>query len=135
MSTIPNSTFKFRAETTVDVWGFLVRLYERGMFFVKDLKLSHHELEPGIYAGCDVEMEVLKVNPQHGMGQPYHVAASLEELRAAAADMVDCHVVHESLNYADQYDGERYYTPWTNNPNYKLGDREIKSYIPRRVEV
>lgn len=128
MSTTPNSTFKFRAETTVDVWKFLVRLYERGMFFVKNLNLSHGEPEPGIHDACVVEMEVFKVNPQHRMGQPYHVAATLEELRAAAADIVDCHVIHESLNYADQYDGERYYTPWMSNPEYKHGDREVKSY-------
>jgi hypothetical protein len=112
LSTLPNSTFKFRAETSDDVWNFLVRLYEQRQFFVKELTLTSIEVERGSYSGCEVELEVRKVNPKfRETGQPFHIAATLDELRTAAAGTENCHVIHESVNYADQYDGERYYVP------------------------
>ncbi len=109
---------------------FLVRLYTAAGYVLcqEPEPLLRGEPESGIHDACVVEMEVFKVNPQHRINKNDHVAATLEELRAAAADIVDCHVIHESLNYADQYDGERYYTPWMSNPEYKHGDREVKSY-------
>lgn len=42
-------------------------------------------------------------------GVTFMSTASLKELRAVADTCVDCHVIHESLNFTSKFTGERYY--------------------------
>lgn len=124
------SLFAFRAEVSSDVWAVLVRLTELGPFFVKDMTLATEGCS-GSYFDSRVELRVWKVNPQFGPDQPYHIPATLDELRLAASEIVNCDVIHESLDYAERYTGERYYTPWVNNPSYLYPEREVRSYERR----
>lgn len=102
---VDRTMFKFYGETTGDIFQFLVRLYERGDFHVPLLSYS---VVDGV-GGANVTLRVLKVNPNRGSDGPYHVPATLSELREAAADLVDCHYIYESLNYAQDFTGERYH--------------------------
>jgi hypothetical protein len=120
------SLFAFRAECSVDTWYFLVRLSEMGQFWVKELKLSH--IGTGGTKGhpdCHVEVGILKVNSKFGPGEPYHIPATLSELRRAAGERVDCHVIAESLNYAEKFTGARYYTPLMKNSNAFIDPTQV----------
>jgi hypothetical protein len=126
------SLFACRAEVSGDIWKVLVRLNELGQFWIKELKVYVGE---GGYEGfpdCRVELRVFKVNPKvdqttHSKGNPrlpYHVPATLGELRRAAGDIVDCHIIFETLDYAERITWERYCQPEKIN----MPQLEVKSF-------
>src|ERR1700681_3699772 len=127
------SLFACRAETSGDIWKVLVRLYELGEFWIKELRVWH--VGEGGYEGfpdCRVELRVFKVNPkgdqtthsQVNPGLPYHVPATLGELRRAGGAIFDCHIIFESFDYAERITWERYYQPEKiNEPQF-----EVKSF-------
>jgi hypothetical protein len=55
----------------------------------------------GKYGGAEVSLRVVRDGGTS--------SARLSNLRSVAADIVDCHVIYESLDYAKGFTGERYY--------------------------
>jgi hypothetical protein len=110
--------FKFRAETTSDVFKVLFRLYELDdHVYVSSVAMT---TDPQ-FGEAEVTMRVVRRNPA-GV-DPYHVDMPLEDIRKAIGEIVDCHVISQSLNYAELYTGERYH------PAYGSARREVKSYF------
>ena len=127
------SLFACRAETSGDMWKVLVHLCELGQFWIKELKVWHVG-ESGYegFPDCRVALRVLKVNPKVDQkagpkargGKAYHIPATLAELRRAAGDIVDCHIIAESFDYAEKCVWERYYEP----KKIKVPQLDVKSF-------
>lgn len=85
--------FMFRAECQLDVFRFLVRLREMG-WYISQLIFTPNE-QPEV---------IIRVQGKYSV-------ATLNNLRDTAERLVDCHVIYETLNYAEDYNGERYFPP------------------------
>ncbi|MDD4931436.1 MAG: hypothetical protein PHG66_04825 [Candidatus Colwellbacteria bacterium] len=83
---IIENDYKFRSECSVDTDRF-VELF-------KDYIISIERKSDPDFPDEDVEFSSLK---------------SLDEIRLVMKEIEDGHVMLESLNYADEYTGDRYY--------------------------
>jgi hypothetical protein len=112
--------FKFRAEAVSDVLKALINLEERLDCCVKQLSLE-------VYGGgVDVTMRVVRFNRDvlRRYGHFLVVTVPLEEIRKAMGEVVDCHVISQSLNYAELYTGESYHSDY--------GERAVEVKAVRR---
>lgn len=94
----PEAEYKFRAESDADVAKFLLLIGEYNIGVSKvDLKQVHP-----YYGDVVVTLGVFS-------GPVYKPDISLDTMRRIVAQVADGHVILQSINTPDKYDGERYF--------------------------
>lgn len=98
--------FKFRAECVSDVFRVMFRLIESE--YLKAWVPSFAMEVDRQFGEAEVTAKIVRVNPARTK-VPYHIPVPLETVRKMFGEIVDCHVISQTLDYAERYTGERYH--------------------------